>query len=243
MALDQLAEGGGIAAPHLLDQLAVGHLALSSTRMSKGHTLYRRPDGRALLGSCVESAQSPQIAVRGSWCSSSEVLVAGFRVRGLRERIMNRSRRGTENPEPAPRTQQPGTENRGLRWRAARHRRSPARSCTPTACPRRSSSTIRLRSSTNPAIRSLSGAWSQPRNTPLAGRPVAGLTFALNFAANEVDAAAYRATNISMHIACALLLFGLVRRTLGPFTSRTRASEAPHPIWPSPSRFSGSCIR
>src|SRR5688572_19659054 len=66
----------------------------------------------------------------------------------------------------------------------------------------------------NPAIRSLSDAWSQPRNTPLAGRPVAGLTFALNFAANEVDAAAYRATNISIHIACALLLFGLVRRTL-----------------------------
>ena len=66
----------------------------------------------------------------------------------------------------------------------------------------------------NPAIRSLSGAWSQPRNTPLAGRPVAGLTFALNFAANEVDAAAYRATNIAIHIACALLLFGLVRRTL-----------------------------
>jgi len=67
----------------------------------------------------------------------------------------------------------------------------------------------------NPAIRSLSGAWSQPRDTPLAGRPVAGFTFALNFAANDVDAAAYRATNISIHIACALLLFGLVRRTLG----------------------------
>jgi tetratricopeptide (TPR) repeat protein len=66
----------------------------------------------------------------------------------------------------------------------------------------------------NPAIRSLSGAWSQPRNTPLAGRPVAGFTFALNFAANDTDAAAYRATNIFIHIACALVLFGLVRRTL-----------------------------
>ena len=66
----------------------------------------------------------------------------------------------------------------------------------------------------NPAIRSLSGAWTQPHNTPLAGRPVAGFTFALNFAANDVDAAAYRATNIAIHIACALLLFGLVRRTL-----------------------------
>ncbi len=66
----------------------------------------------------------------------------------------------------------------------------------------------------NPAIRSLSGAWTQPHNTPLAGRPVTGFTFALNFAANDVDAAAYRATNIAVHIACALLLFGLVRRTL-----------------------------
>ena len=66
----------------------------------------------------------------------------------------------------------------------------------------------------NPAIRSLSGAWSQPRNTPLAGRPVAGFTFALNFAANDTDPAPYRATNIVIHILCALVLFGLVRRTL-----------------------------
>ena len=66
----------------------------------------------------------------------------------------------------------------------------------------------------NPAIRSLGAAWSQPQNTPLAGRPVTGFTFALNFAASETDAAPYRATNIVIHIASALLLFGLVRRTL-----------------------------
>jgi Flp pilus assembly protein TadD len=66
----------------------------------------------------------------------------------------------------------------------------------------------------NPAIRTLGGAWSQPRDTPLAGRPVAGLSFALNFAASDLDPAAYRATNITIHIACALVLFGLLRRTL-----------------------------
>ncbi len=66
----------------------------------------------------------------------------------------------------------------------------------------------------NPAIRSISGAWSQPRDTPLAGRPVAALTFAINFAASDVDPAAYRATNIAIHIACALVFFGLLRRTL-----------------------------
>jgi tetratricopeptide (TPR) repeat protein len=67
----------------------------------------------------------------------------------------------------------------------------------------------------NAAIRSIRGAWSQPRDTPLAGRPFAGFTFAVNFAANELDPAPYRATNVAIHIASALLLFGLVRRTFG----------------------------
>jgi tetratricopeptide (TPR) repeat protein len=66
----------------------------------------------------------------------------------------------------------------------------------------------------NPAIRSINGAWSQPRDTPLAGRPVAALTFAINFAASDLDPAAYRATNIAIHIACALMFFALLRRTL-----------------------------
>ena len=66
----------------------------------------------------------------------------------------------------------------------------------------------------NPAIRSLTTAPSQPPDTPLAGRPVVGLTFALNFALSDLDPFAYHLTNIVIHIACALLLFGLVRRTL-----------------------------
>ena len=66
----------------------------------------------------------------------------------------------------------------------------------------------------NSAIRSLATAASQPPNTPLAGRPVAGLTFALNFALSDLDPSAYRLTNIAIHIVAALLLFGLVRRTL-----------------------------
>jgi hypothetical protein len=78
----------------------------------------------------------------------------------------------------------------------------------------------------NPAIRSISTAWSQPRNTPLAGRPVAALTFALNFAASAVDPAAYRATNIAIHLACALVLFGVVRRTLSLPILRSRFGSA-----------------
>lgn len=74
----------------------------------------------------------------------------------------------------------------------------------------------------NPAIRALSRAWSQPVNTPLAGRPVVGLSFALNFAAGGLDPATYRATNVAIHIACAWLLFGLVRRTLSLPSLETR---------------------
>jgi tetratricopeptide (TPR) repeat protein len=66
----------------------------------------------------------------------------------------------------------------------------------------------------NPSIRTLSASQSQPHNTPLAGRPVAGFTFALNYVASDLDPAPYRATNVAIHIACALLLFGFIRRTL-----------------------------
>jgi protein O-mannosyl-transferase len=82
----------------------------------------------------------------------------------------------------------------------------------------------------NPAIRSLSGSWSQPRNTPLAGRPVAGLTFALNFAASGLDASAFRITNIVIHIGCALLLFAIIRRTLAL------------QVWPDDLRRAGAAI-
>ena len=124
-----------------------------------------------------------------------------------RSRTRNQEpRTGTKNPEP-------GTQNRGFLVRAA----VIVFAAVVVYANSLSAPFIfddQVAIVDNPAIRSLSGAWSQPRNTPLAGRPVAGLTFALNFAANEVDAAAYRATNISILIACALLLFGLVRRML-----------------------------
>jgi len=66
----------------------------------------------------------------------------------------------------------------------------------------------------NAAIRAPDQVWSQDRDTPLAGRPVVGMTFALNFMASELDARAYRVTNIAIHVSCALLLFALIGRTL-----------------------------
>ena len=60
----------------------------------------------------------------------------------------------------------------------------------------------------------LSVPLSPPRETPVAGRPIANLTFALNYAASGLDIRGYRLTNLAIHLLAALTLFGLVRRAL-----------------------------
>ena len=50
--------------------------------------------------------------------------------------------------------------------------------------------------------------------SPVAGRPLVNLSFALNYAAGGLDVRGYHAVNIALHLACALLAFGLIRRTL-----------------------------
>ena len=73
---------------------------------------------------------------------------------------------------------------------------------------------------TNPTIQRLwplSVPLTPPRETPVAGRPVVNLSFALNYAYGALHETGYHAGNIAVHIACALVLFGIVRRTLaGP---------------------------
>lgn len=66
----------------------------------------------------------------------------------------------------------------------------------------------------NPQIRSLSPsvALSPPAETPVGGRPLVNLSFALNYAAGGLDPAGYHLVNIALHAMCALLLFGLIRR-------------------------------
>jgi tetratricopeptide (TPR) repeat protein len=49
---------------------------------------------------------------------------------------------------------------------------------------------------------------------PVAGRPVVNLSFALNYAFGGFDVRGYHLVNVGVHLACALLLFGIVRRTL-----------------------------
>lgn len=69
---------------------------------------------------------------------------------------------------------------------------------------------------TNRTIRSLAdpAVLSPPRESPVAGRPLVNLSLAVNYALGELDVRGYHAVNIALHLACALLLFGVVRRTL-----------------------------
>ena len=69
----------------------------------------------------------------------------------------------------------------------------------------------------NPTIQHLWPPWEPllpPRETPVAGRPIANLSFAINYAIGGLTETGYHVGNIALHIACALLLFGVVRRTL-----------------------------
>ncbi len=52
-----------------------------------------------------------------------------------------------------------------------------------------------------------------PHETPVAGRPVVNISFALNYAFGRRDVTGYHAVNIAIHLLCALAIFGTVRRT------------------------------
>jgi len=70
----------------------------------------------------------------------------------------------------------------------------------------------------NTTIRSLSPFWAPlgapTRSAPTAGRPVVNVTFAVNYALGGVNPLGYHLWNLATHVLCALVLFGVVRRTL-----------------------------
>jgi len=75
----------------------------------------------------------------------------------------------------------------------------------------------------NETIRTLGPAvMTPPRNTPVAGRPIVNVTFAANHAAGGLDPVGYHLFNLAILVACALMLAGIVRRTL----------RAPALAWP-----------
>jgi len=70
----------------------------------------------------------------------------------------------------------------------------------------------------NPSIRQLwplSVPLRPPAQVSTGGRPVANLTFALNYALGGYDGAGYHAVNLLIHVGAALALFGTARRLLG----------------------------
>jgi Flp pilus assembly protein TadD len=69
----------------------------------------------------------------------------------------------------------------------------------------------------NPNIRQLWPLWKAATSAPnlaVAGRPIVSLSLAVNYAFCGLDARGYHALNLAIHVLLALLLFGIVRRTL-----------------------------
>jgi hypothetical protein len=67
----------------------------------------------------------------------------------------------------------------------------------------------------NEQIRHLSTSLAPTeQGSPLAGRPLVSLTFAINYALGGLNVRGYRLVNISIHVLNALLLFAIASRTL-----------------------------
>lgn len=80
----------------------------------------------------------------------------------------------------------------------------------------------------NPTIRSLGSAWSPPHEgSGVDSRPVVNVSFALNYAAGELNVRGYHATNLAIHLLAGLALFGVVRRTLAQPVSSAKPSATP----------------
>jgi Flp pilus assembly protein TadD len=67
--------------------------------------------------------------------------------------------------------------------------------------------------------------FTPPHETSVAGRPIANLSFALSYALGGRDVFAYHAINLALHLACGLLIFGIIRRvpSLGEQAGRSIA--------------------
>jgi hypothetical protein len=94
---------------------------------------------------------------------------------------------------------------------------------------------------TNPRIRQLGQllrTLAPPPNTPVAGRPIVNLSFAVNYTLGGLEVTGYHVVNIVIHVINALLLFGIARRTLefvrGDLPSAAHSSQGR--ITPAPAR-------
>lgn len=68
----------------------------------------------------------------------------------------------------------------------------------------------------NPAINELVPIEHRlPRESPVAGRPLAHMSFAINYAIDDLDPVGYHVVNVAIHIACGLLILAIARRMFG----------------------------
>ena len=83
----------------------------------------------------------------------------------------------------------------------------------------------------NPTIRDLTDletVLSPPADTSVAHRPLVNLSFAVNYAIGELHVIGYRILNLALHLACALLIFAIARRTLvAAGSGGTRVAPSP----------------
>ena len=85
----------------------------------------------------------------------------------------------------------------------------------------------------NPSIRHLwplGDVLSPPPGGGLSGRPLANLSFALNYAFGGESVRGYHAVNLALHMLAALVLFGVVRRTFLRPVWRDRFADAATPL-------------
>jgi Tfp pilus assembly protein PilF len=58
------------------------------------------------------------------------------------------------------------------------------------------------------------GPLNPPRDAVTSGRPLVNLSLALNYQIGGYDTVGYHVVNMTLHVLCAMLLYGIVRRTL-----------------------------
>jgi Flp pilus assembly protein TadD len=84
----------------------------------------------------------------------------------------------------------------------------------------------------NPSLRSFAAALWPPIHRTVTGRPFLNLTLAANYAAGGTSVVGYHAVNIAIHALAAVVLFGVLRRTLAPRS----------PALAGPAAFSGALL-
>lgn len=66
----------------------------------------------------------------------------------------------------------------------------------------------------NAHIRQARTMFETEKGSALTGRPVVAVTFAANYAMSGTDPTGWRAVNLAIHLLCAFLVYGIVRRTV-----------------------------